>query len=120
MTTISYPFSSTYIKKQLDYVQVQTHLNTMLKITPSSGSQKIGVEYATFYKESIDNMLQNEKVDVNILKLLQKKVHEDLIFIRNDRKFRSGNHPMTDAQTRMNDIMMSLIMDFIATLPEPE
>jgi hypothetical protein len=114
----TYQFTSSDIKNQMDYSYTMELIDDMLKIKPVLGSQKVGHTFATFYKEQIDKMLENEKVNLEILSNLQIKVHNDLIVVRQDRNQRAGNSVITDEQTKKNDIMMSMIMDFIATLPE--
>lgn len=118
MTSTSYTLTSADIKKQIDYLYSMNDIEEMLKIKAITGSQKVGNKYATFYKEQIGKMLEKDAVDLEILKDLKVKVHEDLKIVREDRRQRQGIHHTTDEQTRMNDCMMSMIMDFIASLPE--
>lgn len=114
----SYSLTSYDIKKQHDYIYTMNDINEMLSVEPVIGSQKVGHKYALFYKEQIAKMLENDNVNLDILKDLKERVHKDLKLVRYDRQERSGMSSFTDEQTKKNDVMMSMIMDFIATLPE--
>lgn len=109
---------SNTVKSRYDYLITLEYLNNMLAINPMIGSQKVGVKYATFYNDKINEMLKDEYINLEILKELQLKVNDDLRFIRNDRKERMGMSDFTDLQTKKNDYMMSMILDFILTLPD--
>ena len=67
----TYQYTSSDIKNQLDYSYTMELIDDMLKIKQVLGSQKVGHTFATFYKEQIDKMLENEKVNLEILSNLQ-------------------------------------------------
>jgi len=100
------------IKFQPDYLATMRLINHMIKKEKSiSGSVVIGKEYAEYYKDKIERMLQPDFIDMMILEKLKKKVVLDLEFIREDNKKRFANKHTFD-----NDIMMSMILDFIISL----
>ena len=108
------------VMKQLDYLYTMHEVNQMLEIKAVTGSQKVGNKYATFYKDKIDEMLKNEYINCDILRELQSRANKDLREVRSDRRERAGMSDFTDKQTEKNDVMMSMIMDFIMSLPEPK
>ena len=112
------------VRRRLDYLYTMDHINTMRKLNekpkPIAGSFEFGLQYANFYYDKINKMLEKEHVDMEVLKELQSLVHIDLKKVRADAKERVANSfapEFTYVQTKKNDGMMSMIMDFIATLP---
>lgn len=106
------------IKQQEDYMITMDMINEMLSIKAILGSEKIGRKYADFYNQKITEMLKDENVNIEILAELQNKVDRDLSDVREDCNHRRGMSPQTDKQIQKNNHMMSMIMDFIKTLPK--
>ena len=113
------------VRKQLDYYATMEYIEMLQQLNEKdsnnlTGSERYGLKIANFYYEKINKMLESEQVDTVILKELQELVHKDLKAVRYDCEERVQNSicpSYTFEQTRKTNIMMSMIMDFIATLP---
>lgn len=110
------PIKSDDIKKQIDYITTMNLINRMLnKVTPTPtpGSILVGKQYAVNYKDKIDTMLKNEYVDEDVLFDMRRSVKQDLQLIIED-----GNRRFYSYHIQENKEMMSMILDFILSLPE--
>jgi hypothetical protein len=88
------------------------YINYMLsKKEKDSESIRIGRECAAFYKNKINQMLLDDKINTNILNELRDRVQMDFEDIINDSK-----HRLRSQTTFDNIKMMKLILDFILSI----
>jgi len=103
---------SSVVSLQSDYnVTMRLIIQMLEKPESKAGSVILGKSFANFYNDAINKILSNESVDMGYLKELKSRVSIDLSLVRTDcaRRFQSKN-------TADNDIMMSMITDFILSL----
>lgn len=103
---------SSVVSVQSDYNVTMHLINKMLEKPESkAGSVILGKSFANFYNEAINKILSNESVDMEYLKVLKSRVSIDLSLIRADCAIRVRSNNIIE-----NDIMMSMIADFILSL----
>jgi hypothetical protein len=103
---------SSNISVQSDYQETMRLITNMLeKPESNAGSVILGKSFANFYNDAIKKLLLTDTIDMRYLKELQSRVSLDLTMVRVDcaKRVRSTN-------TIENDIMMSMITDFILSL----
>ena len=108
---------SVSIKSQLDYQQTMKLINMMLSKTNNHfGSVLLGQQYAQFYLEQINKMLESELLNIQILAELQIKVENDLRIIRDDCYRRLNISNVNKEHIDDNNYLMSMILDFILSI----
>ncbi len=106
--------SSTSVYEDPNYPLAMEYINKIKnKTNIKLGSVQLGIKYATFYFDKINEMLISEYVDIQILNELKEQVQKDYEIIINDCKQRI-NPEREDVKD--NKYMISIILDFILTL----
>ena len=84
-----------------------------------TGVEKTGIEIAEFYYTNIENMLKNKILDHNILYILQQRVYEDLLDIRDDCVWcKCMSNIISKKIESINNQMMLDIFNFISSFSE--